>query len=177
MPIVLSPVVVPPSPLTGMVGIATTVGEYRRRIAEETGNFLASTVSSASLTFLQDNAYPVRSSLDQSDLFTGKWLLRPQATDERDRVRIVAERGYDPSTGVLRPDSPWFTTPVTNEAYELHGVIEPWNQMLDLINEALKRCFAVDHLVLPVTPGVQQIDLTPYAPWLLDPRWVRSANT
>ena len=176
MPIVLSPVVVAPSPVPGLVGVAVTTGRYRRRIAEETGNFVASTVSAASTTFLQDLRYPVRSSLDQADLYTGKWLLRPHATDERDRTRVVQERGYDPGTGVLRPDSPWFTTPVTDEPYELHGVIEPWEQMLDLINEALKRCFVVDHLVLPISPGVSFVNLTPYAPWLLDRRWVRGAR-
>lgn len=133
-------------------------------------------MNAASTTYLQDAKYPVRSSLDQSDLYTGKWLLRPEATDARDRVRVVQERGYDPGTGTLRPDSPWATVPVTDERYELHGVIEPWAQMLDFINEALKRCMLVDHLVLGIpTDGKRTVDLTPYAPWLLDRRWVRAA--
>lgn len=175
MPIVLSPqVIVPPDPTVG-AAVGYTLGQYRRRVAEETGNFVASTVNAASTTYLQDTKYPVRSSLDQADLYTGKWLLRPRATDPRDRVRVVQERGYDPGTGTLRPDSPWSTTPTTDEPYELHGVVEPWAQMLDFVNEALKRCMVVDHLVLPMPEARRVVDLTPYAPWLLDPRWVRGA--
>ena len=172
-PIVLTPVA--PPPVVGAVSLGYTVGQYRRRIAEETGNFVASAVSRASTTFLQDTSYPVMSNLDQSDLYTGKWLLRPQAATVADRVRVVQERGYDPGTGTLRPDSAWGSVPVTGEPYELHGVIEPWFQMLDLINEALKRCMVVDHLVLPIPPNGRSINLTPYAPWLLDRRWVRGA--
>ena len=173
MPIILTPVA--PPEVIGLSTLGASTGMYRRRIAEETGNFVASVVTTASTTFLQDRRYPVRSNLDQSDLYAGKWLLRPRATSEDDRVRVVQERGYSPSTGELRPDSPWSDAPVTGEPYELHGVIEPWGQMLDLINEALKRCLLVDHLVLPIAPDVHTIDLTPYAPWLLDRRWVRGA--
>jgi hypothetical protein len=151
------------------------LGMYRRRIARETGNFLASFVESGATSFLRDNTYPVRSNLDQADLFSGKWLLRPQATDPSDLVRIVAELGYDPQTGTLRPDSPWAVPPASTEPYEIHGVIEPWDQMNDLVNEALKRCMVVDHLVLAPNPGQPYLDLTPYAPWLLDARWVRGA--
>lgn len=172
MPIILTPVA--PPPVLGLSTLGTSLGQYRRQIAEETGNFVASVVATASTTYLQDRRYPVRSNLDQSDLYTGKWLLRPQAPED-DRVRVVTERGYSPQTGELRPDSPWRTVPVTDEPYELHGVIEPWSQMNDFINEGLKRCMLVDHLVLPVPDNVRAIDLTPYAPWLLDRRWVRSA--
>jgi hypothetical protein len=173
MPIVLSPLLEPPP--AGAETLGYTTGQYRRRVAEETGNFVASTVSTASTSFLQDTRYPVRSNLDQADLYTGKWLLRPLAPAEHDRVRVVQERGYDPGTGTLRPDSPWVSTPTTGEPYELHGVIEPWAQMLDFTNEGLKRCMVVDHLVLPVPPETTTINLTPYAPWLLDRRWVRGA--
>ena len=173
MPILLSPLITPQTD-TG-IAVGTPLGRYRRRIAKETGNYLASLVESGSTSFLRDNHYPIRSNLDQGDLFSGKWLLRPTATTPSDRVRIVAELGYDPATGTLRPDSPWAVGPATNEPYELHGVIEPWDQMNDLINQALQRCMVIDHLVLPVSPGATYFDLTPYAPWLLDARWVRSA--
>src|SRR5262245_37672065 len=173
MPIVLTPVA--PPPLVGNETLGYSTGQYRRRVAEETGNFVASTVSRGSTTYLQDTKYPVTSNLDQSDLYAGKWLLRPRAANDLDRVRIVQERGYDPTTGNLRPDSPWATAPVTDEPYEMHGVIEPWFQMLDFINEGLKRCMVVDHLVLSVPPNTKAINLTPYAPWLLDRRWVRGA--
>lgn len=172
-PILLTPTFTPPD--TGVTVIGYPLGRYRRRIAKETGNFLASTVESGAVSFLRDNKYPVKSTLDQGDLFSGKWLLRPQAPQPQDRVRIVAELGYDPQTGTLRPDSSWTDAAASTEPYELHGVIEPWEQMNDLINQALKRCMLVDHLVLPVTPGENWINLTPYAPWLLDGRWVRGA--
>lgn len=173
MPIVLTPVA--PPPVIGSATLGFSVGQYRRRVAEETGNFVASVVARGATTYLQDTRYPVASNLDQSDLYTGKWLLRPRAASEQDRVRVVQERGYDPGTGTLRPDSPWSVAPTTGEPYELHGVIEPWFQMLDLINEALKRCMVVDHLVLPIPANARTINLTPYAPWLLDRRWVRGA--
>jgi len=172
-PIVLTPIVAPPD--TGTPTEGYSLGRYRRRVARETGNFLASLVQAGSTSFLQDDNYPVKSSLDQGDLFSGKWLLRPTAPAE-DRVRIVAELGYDPQTGTLRPDSGWTTAPATDEPYELHGVIEPWEQMIDLVNEGLKRCMVVDHLVLAFpTDGSTALNLTPYAPWLLDYRWVRGA--
>jgi hypothetical protein len=173
MPILLSPVVTPTGDTGAAIGVP--LGRYRRRIAKETGNYLASLVESGATSFLRDNHYPIKSNLDQGDLFSGKWLLRPTATAPADRVRIVAELGYDPATGTLRPDSPWSVGPATDEPYELHGVIEPWDQMNDLINEALKRCMVVDHLVLPADPGATFFNLTPYAPWLLDARWVRGA--
>lgn len=173
MPIILTPRFSPPD--VGVTVVGTALGQYRRRIAKETGNFLASTVESGAVSFLRDNKYPVKSTLDQGDLFSGKWLLRPQAPSPVDRVRIVAELGYDPQTGTLRPDSAWLDPPASTEPYELHGVIEPWEQMNDLINEALKRCMVVDHLVLAITPGENWINLTPFAPWLLDARWVRGA--
>jgi hypothetical protein len=173
VPIVLSPRFTPLD--EGGLVVGHPLGRYRRRVAKETGNFLASLVESGATSFLRDNKYPVRSNLDQGDLFSGKWLLRPQAPSPYDRVRIVAELGYDPQTGTLRPDSPWTTPPASGEPYELHGVIEPWDQMIDLVNEALKRCMVVDHLVLPVTPGDTFVNLTDYAPWLIDSRWVRGA--
>jgi len=173
VPIILTPRVTPPD--TGAAVFGYSTGRYRRRIAQETGNFLASLVDSGSTSFLVDGKYPVRSSLDQGDLYTGKWLLRPQAPQQQDRVRIVAELGYDPQTGTLRPDSPWADAPATAEPYELHGVIEPWDQMIDLINQTLQRCMLVDHLVLPADPSALSFNLTPYAPWLLDARWVRGA--
>lgn len=171
MPIILTPKYTPQDAGTTVVGYP--LGMYRRRIARETGNFLASFVESGATSFLRDNRYPVRSNLDQGDLYPGKWLLRPQAPNEEDRVRIVAELGYDPQTGTLRPDSPWTVGPNSTEPYELHGVIEPWDQMNDLVNEALKRCMVIDHLVLEPVPGEPYLNLTPYAPWLLDARWVR----
>lgn len=172
-PILLTPRFTPPDAGTAVVGYP--LGRYRRRIAKETGNYLASLVESGSTSFLRDNRYPIKSNLDQGDLFSGKWLLRPQSTVLSDRVRVVAELGYDPSTGTLRPDSPWSVGPSTDEPYELHGVIEPWDQMNDLVNESLKRCMVVDHLVLPALPDTSFFNLTPYAPWLLDSRWVRGA--
>jgi hypothetical protein len=149
---------------------------YRRQVARETGVFVASTVRSGSVSYLVDDRYPIKSSLDQGDLYAGKWLLRPQATSDDDRVRIVAERGYDPSTGTVRPDSPWTGAPATGEPYEIHGTIEPWGQMNDLVNEGLKRCLVVVDVPIPIAPGQVSVSLRDWCPWLQDARWVRQVG-
>lgn len=175
MPILLLPDQWQPFPV-GAPNVGWTLGDYRHRIAKETGNYLGSEVTVATRNYLQDTRSPIRSTLDQSDLYTGKWLLRPRAVREEDRLRVVAEGGYDPRTGTLRPDNTWVDSPTTGEPYELHGVIEPEQQMLDLINETLKRCMVAVDFIFPVVPGQSYLNLTQACPWLLDPRWVRGAG-
>jgi hypothetical protein len=152
------------------------LAHYRRQIARETGVFVGSTVRSGTTSYLVDDRYPIKSNLDQGDLYAGKWLLRPRASLDEDKVRIVSERGYDPSTGTLRPDSSWVNAPATDEPYEIHGTIEPWEQMIDLINAGLKRCLVVAEVGLTVLPGSNSLDLRAAAPWLQDARWVRQVG-
>jgi hypothetical protein len=162
--------------IPGAVYVGYPLAHYRRQIARETGVFVGSTVRSGSKSYLVDDRYPIKSSLDQGDLYAGKWLLRPRAALAEDKVRIVSERGYDPSTGTLRPDSNWVNAPTTDEPYEIHGTIEPWEQMIDLVNAGLKRCLTVVDILVPVAPGANFIDLRAEAPWLMDARWVRQVG-
>ena len=173
MPIIVGPVA-PPSP--GEVYVGYPLSHYRRQVARETGIFLGSTVRSGTRNFLVDDRYPIKSNLDQADLYAGKWLLRPRALAEEDRVRIVAERGYDPSTGTIRPDSVWTNAPETDEPYEIHGTIEPWEQMIDLVNAGLKRCLTAVDIDLPIPEGTNRVSLREVAPWLQDARWVRQVG-
>lgn len=163
----------PRGDLPGQQFVGYPMGYYRRQIARETGVFIGSTVRSGSRSYLVDDRYPIKSNLDQGDLYAGKWLLRPRAELDEDKVRIVSERGYDPATGTLRPDSSWVNAPQTDEPYEIHGTIEPWEQMIDLINAGLKRCVTVVDVELTILPGAHSIDLRSAAPWLQDARWVR----
>lgn len=165
-----------PTPAPGAVYVGRPLAHYRRQVARETGVFIASTVRSATTSYLVDDRYPIKSSLDQGDLYAGKWLLRPQATNGDDLVRIVAERGYDPASGTIRPDSAWAVAPATGEPYEIHGTIEPWEQMNDLINEGLKRCHVVVDVLVPLAPGQTSVALRDYCPWLQDARWVRQVG-
>ena len=172
MPIVIVPA--PPAP--GEVYVGYPLAHYRRQIARETGVFVGSTVRSGTRNYLVDDRYPIKSNLDQGDLYAGKWLLRPRAPLEEDRVRIISERGYDPSTGTIRPDSVWTDAPATGEPYEIHGTIEPWEQMIDLINAGLKRCFTVVDVAVPIPAGQTVVSLREAAPWLQDARWVRQVG-
>jgi hypothetical protein len=174
------PIVIGPGPDEfppgGVAEVGYPLAHYRRQIARETGVFVGSSVRSGTRNYLVDDRYPIKSSLDQGDLYAGKWLLRPRAAVEEDRVRIVAERGYDPQTGTIRPDSAWVNAPVTDEPYEIHGTIEPWEQMNDLVNEGLKRCLVVVDQAVPIPAGSSRVALRPYAPWLQDARWVRQVG-
>lgn len=154
-----------------------TFEDYRRRIAQDVGGlFHASTVVSGTTATIVDTVFPIKTSLDVADVYSGKYLLRPDAVLASDRVRFVAEQGYDAVTGTLRPDNEWTNTPTTGEAYELHGIIEPWTTMLDLVNSALKRCFLVDELDVTPQATYRRHGLTIVAPWLRNPRWVRQVG-
>lgn len=175
----MSPIVIGPGGdelPSGIAEVGYPLAHYRRQIARETGVFVGSTVRSGTRSYLVDDRYPIKSSLDQADLYAGKWLLRPRAVLEEDKVRIVSERGYDPSTGTLRPDSSWVNAPATDEPYEIHGTIEPWEQMIDLINAGLKRCMVVVDVAVPAVAGANRVSLRDIAPWLQDARWVRQVG-
>lgn len=56
-----------------------------------------------------------------------------------DEVRLVAN--YDPTTGTFTPDLPWTHVPAAGELYELHGLVDPFTALPDLMNEGLQRCW------------------------------------
>lgn len=153
-----------------------TLLDYRRRAAKElTSAFVASTATSAStISQLVDTTWPINSTLSQDDLYSDYYLLRPAAALATDKVRIV--KTYTPSGGIMAPDTVWTNAPANGEAYELHGVLEPQTQLLDLINEALKRCgVVVEFTIQPSSTTAQRESLANY-PWILQPGWVRKVG-
>ena len=107
--------------------------DIRRAVAPKTGYFLARTATGGAISSLLDSRYPVKSGNLQEDLFEGKWILRPEAITD-DKVRVVAENGYDAGTGSLQPDLDWSSPPTAGEVYEIHGGSEPWDELNSTIN-------------------------------------------
>ena len=117
------------------------------------------------MSSLTDTRYPVKSSNLQEDLFSGKWILRPNA-GPNDLVRVVSENGYNPTAGIIQPDLDWEAPPTAGEVYELHGSLEPWEEMNDVINTALQRCYVVSEIPLNSSVGATRHGLNTAAPWL-----------
>lgn len=152
-----------------------TLQTARRGLSRRVGYFLASRATSGSTTSIQDFRSPIRSSNDQSDLLIGKWILRPSAPED-DRLRIVAENGYNPTQGVIQPDNDWTSPVQPGEVYELHGSLEPWDDALDIFNAALLRCYTITEFAVAATQGVTRHGLNAAAPWLQNAQHVRAAG-
>jgi len=143
----------------------TSLRGIRRGVLRRAGVFYARTATGGSVSSLVDARSPVKSSNIQDDLFVGKWLLRPDAS-ANDKVRIVAETGYQPATGTLQPDADWSSPPAAGEVYEIVSAVEPWDELNDLVNTALMRCYTVAEISLAATGGVTRHGLNVAAPWL-----------
>jgi hypothetical protein len=150
-----------------------TLRALRRAVLPRVGYHLASTVTAGTVSSLTDATYPVKSSNDQSDLLAGKFLLRPDAAAAGDKVRVVAEDGYDPPSGRLQPDSDWSAPPAAGEVYEVSGSVEPWTEFNALVAAALARCYLVDEIALTATAGARRHGLNTAAPWLVAAAHVR----
>lgn len=151
---------------------STSLRAVRRAVAPWTGYFLASTANSGTVSSLVDLKHPVRSSNFQEDMLIGKWLLRPDST-ANDRVRLVAENGYVPLQGTLQPDSDWSAVPLAGEVYEIHGGIEPWDDLNGLVNTALMRCYVVAEFPVDAEYQATRHGLNLAAPWLQEAAHVR----
>lgn len=154
------------------MAMLTNQRDIRRRVARRIGFFLASTVTSGANTTLTDGKHPVKSGNLQEEWLAGKWILRPDATAP-DKVRVVAENGYTPAAGAVQPDTDWDVAPSAGEVYELHGAVEPWNELRDIINTALERCYVEAEIAVAATPGAYRHGLNDAAPWLQVPQHVR----
>jgi hypothetical protein len=155
-----------------------TLTQFRQQAAKEIGRYEEGTaVTGSSTTTLVDTAWPIKSSLNQDDLYTDYFIYRPNAAAESDKVRIV--NTYTPSSGWLVADRAWLTAAYSagvGEAYELHGTIEPHTDLKELINAALKRCLIVSEFTItPVTDQIRH-SLTTAAPWFTDPNWMLSVG-
>jgi hypothetical protein len=152
---------------------ATTLREIRRSISPRTGFFLAGTATSGTVSSLIDAKYPLRSGNIQDDLLVGKWILRPDAAQESDLVRVVSENGYLPATGTIQPDLDWSAPPVAGEVYEIHSAVEPWSEVNSIINDALLRCYLVAEVPIAPTAAATRHGLNTAAPWLQAAQHVR----
>lgn len=162
-------------PLFSGLANGNTFRIIRQRTAQELGPFLASTASSGSNgSVLVDNSWPVNSGLNVDDLYTDQYLFRPDAALTSDKVRIV--KTYIPLIGQLIPDQAWTNAPVEGEAYEVHGIIDPWTELPVLINQALIRIMVVAEFSFSPIKDQNRHSLATAAPWLINPRWVRSVG-
>jgi hypothetical protein len=149
--------------------------QYRQYVARELGGFLASTSGPSSTTVtLLDPSWPVSSTLSQDDYYADYYLLRPAAVLPSDSVRLV--KTYSPASGTLTPDTAWTNAPANGEPYELHGVMNPAADLLDAINEALKRTLIRTEVMGTTVAQVNRHSLATIAPWLSDPLWVRQVG-
>lgn len=153
-----------------------TLRTYRRRVAPEFGPYLQSIAAAGSSDQIKlvDDTWPVKTTLEVSNLYVDQFLYRPDAVIGADRERVV--KTYDPSTGTLFPDKTWAQSP-GGEEYELHGLIQP-TRLHTLINDALKNLFVVAEFTFtPASNDLHRFDLTTtIAPWLTDHKWVRQVG-
>lgn len=153
---------------------ATALRDLRRATLPLLGVFLVRTASAgSSVSSLVDGQAPIKSSNEQAELFSGKWLFRPNAPNAEDRVRVVQEGGYDPTNGVLQPDMDWGGAPANGETYEIVGGVEPDEEFGSIVNAALRRCYTVAEVGLAATAGATRHGLNTAAPWLQAAQHVR----
>ncbi|MDE2096679.1 MAG: hypothetical protein KGL39_05475 [Patescibacteria group bacterium] len=148
-----------------------TLTQFRQAAAREFGAFTSGTATSGNSNLvLTDATWPMMSTLAQDDLYVDYFVYRPNATVATDKVRTV--KTYNPSQGQLTADAFWSYNWTPGEAYELHGMFDP-NTLLQLMNDALKRCFiTVEFTVPPVADGTRE-NITALQPWLTNKRWIR----
>lgn len=150
-----------------------TLTAYRRAIAPKLGFYHQGTATSGSSTSaLEDTAYPIKTSDDTADLYTGKILFRPAAALASDKTRFV--HTYDPATGVLTPDLAWTNSPVS-EVYEIHHIVPP-DRLTERINDALRRVMIPSEVSLTPIALATRHSLTAVASWLTSPLWVLGAG-
>lgn len=165
-------------------GTGTTLAQIRRYVAPRLGSYAQGTATSGSTTaLLEATGWPFKSSLTVDDLYSDHFIFRPNAVAAADKMRLVSNGGYDPSTGQITPDQAWTNAPYASgagETFELHGMVPPisdgsgTNDLHFLINEALHNCFLiVEFTFSPSSATARQHSLATDAPWLEEPAWVR----
>lgn len=95
--------------------------------------------------------------LDQAEspeAFAGGWILRPNATLSTDKLRRIADSGFNPTSGELIPRRAWTNAPTSGEVYHVYalvppyvqpGTIESWQR---LVNRALSQMWFLDELTI-----------------------------
>jgi len=139
--------------------------EYRQQIGKLLGAYhtgLAQVDPSGSTSTLLD-ANTLKSTLNIDSLFDDYYLLRPDAANANDILRIVET--YSPVSGTITTDRP-YTSAVSTEQYELHGIVEPWTDMQDVVNESLKRIYLEVEFTFTAVADQTRHSLASAASWL-----------
>jgi hypothetical protein len=135
------------------------------------GAFAYGTASSGSGTGtgqITVSAFQFKSSTS-SDVFTDKFVYRPEATLAADKDRMCAL--HTPSTGVLTTDLAWSDDP-DGEVIELLAFCSG-SDVNRLVNEALQYCFTTSEFSFTVSnASANRHNLTDEADWLTNPAHV-----
>jgi len=129
-----------------------------------------------SQNYIEDTTNSLRSSISRGKILDSAWIYRPAAALDADKVRMVAEGGYDHAAGRLTPDLEWTNAPVPGETFEviLGANLHPLDSIAPAIRDGLARCRFVDTvLVINDTPG-QDTNLSAFYPWLTSPVQLRT---
>lgn len=154
-----------------------TLQTYIEEFAKEVGPFAKGTADNSGGTTSQlvCSSWPFLGHNDGTYFYRDQYLWIPSSSTAADRLRFVS--AYTPSTGGLTVDTVWSNvTAWRNIAFQVHGVFDPLNEVIDLLNKALMRCFyIVEVSFVPADNLITRTDLTTAAPWLEDPAWVVGA--
>lgn len=159
-----------------------TLTTYRRLAAPLCGPYVQFTATSGStLSVVESTAAPIKSSIDQNDLYADYYLFRPSAAASGDRIRVVDE--YDAATGMLTVDLA-YTNAADDETVELHGLIPPisdgsgTNDLHALINEALKQTYVLVELTLTASAATDtRHSVSGTYSWIEEPWQIRDVGT
>jgi len=151
-----------------------TLQTYRRTAARLLGPYQQGTATAgSSTTQLEDTTWPLKSSTTRSAAYKDWFLFRPNAAAVADKVRWA--KLYTPSTGKIDVDNTYGTAIANGEVYELHGLIEPYTDFRQLINDVLNlpQTMVLTELTFTVSSNLnRRHSLATAAPWLTDPDWV-----
>ncbi len=169
--------------------LGVTLEEVRRLAAQYAQAGFASTCSAdGGLSALTD-AVLMDSGLSATFL-NASWIDRyPVVTS--DRIRRMAEAGFDPTTGSLIPLRPWADAPDSGDPYAVYAILPPiaqagiaysWD---DAIRDGLKDCWFNDEVIIVNTvteDDSQQNQVTlDNVPWLQEDRiraiWARRIDS
>ena len=146
-----------------------TTQSYRRRTSKLLGFYFQDTADASgnTTTIVQSSNFFMKSSIARAALLRNKYILRPAPVASGDRVRFI--KSYDPTNGQVTVDLA-YTNNAASAAIEIHGVIEPWTDMNDILNEALDRIpLTIEFTFTPATNTATRHSLASAAAWLDNP--------
>lgn len=158
----------------------TTLAKIRQGAVRAVSGYdglLVSTASATSTTVLEDTKR-LKSSSVRGRSLDGAWVYRPAAALASDRVRMVADGGYDTTAGRVTPDLVWTNAVQTGETYEviLGANLHPTDSIHPAIRTALMRTRFADTVHLIDDNASTSTDLTLRFPWLTSSSHLRSVG-